>query len=709
MELWVGGILLVLRLMIPGWIWTWRVAGPIDHRETDTFQLQVGRAVAAGLLLNLLPILALSAGGVWTPLADWTLWGLGAAAGGVRLIRTGGLSRLSTLRFAGTVGLTGLVTALVLFLPPRSEWLAGGWDPGIYVNQAVSIANHNGTCPVRDTVYADMTVAEREWVSTQEGSDYHEVFPGVPVSLEDGSLPVYFFHLTPVCGAWLYRLGGMGLLHRMPLLLALLGVLPAWAMLGALGLSRITTVAALVFWVLSPLWVYHQAIPSSEMLQVFLLCAGLLFYLDAARLGKSWPVLAGLALFAGTANRFDYPVFAGWFFVVAAAAEAAACWPGWQRRVGLCLSALALGLVWNVVFAWVTLARLHEKDQVLWIVLVPFAVWALAVSALVRWRIAPSFQKQVGRIVRVASFSLLVAVAGVWLLLWAPATQGAFLVAARRLPLVGSLVLALYRLLPFHGLLWLLAGVGGGMALATDQSAPNQRLRLVALALGGGVVALLLHGGIAAIYPWALRRPMVLWIPFMALVQGYGAGWVREKWVARRWVWAVVGSLLLMGALWNGARISRVASRVGDYRGMTAWLESITPHIQPEDVVVADDPLWGTPLLLAAGRDVVNGKLLWNLPQETRCAEFLAMLQRLQYERHGRILWLTSTPSGLDIYPFDLGSVVPLFENRRFGYPTVIHSPRGNHFATRENEQWFSLYSGQPGTAGGRSETAESE
>ena len=259
------------------------------------------------------------------------------------------------------------------------------------------------------------------------------------------------------------------------------------------------------------------------------------------------------------------------------------------------------------------------------------------------------------------------------------------------------------------GLAWLLAGVGGGMALAADRAATTQRLRLVALALGGGLVAVLLHGGIAAIYPWALRRPMVLWVPFMALAQGYGAGWILEKWGARRWGWAVAGTLLLGAALWTGARISRMASRVGDYRGMSAWLDEVAEHIQADDLVVADDPRWGTPLLLAAGRDVVNGKLLWHLPHDLQRAELLAMLQRLQDERHGRVLWLTSTPAGLDIYPFEVGPVVPLFEHRRFVYPTVIHSSRGNHFATRENEHEFSLYRWQPPTAAGPSATAESD
>ena len=234
-------------------------------------------------------------------------------------------------------------------------------------------------------------------------------------------------------------------------------------------------------------------------------------------------------------------------------------------------------------------------------------------------------------------------------------------------------------------------------------------LRLALLALGGGTAALLLHGGIAAIYPWALRRVMVLWVPFMALAQAGLAVWALEKASLRQWGRMAAGLLLLAGALAQGAAISREAWAVEDYRGMTRLVDTLAEHIEPGDIVVADDPRWGTPLLLAVGRDVLNGKPLWETPDEGQREAYFAMLRRLQSVHPGRILWLTSTADGMGRYPFEHGTAVPLFEGVRFAYSTVIHSPRGSHFAVRDNERMLTLHAWTPGEPAGTAKAAESD
>lgn len=682
MELALGVLLLTIRITGPGWVWSSAARDP-----GRGFGDRCGWLAGTGLVLNLLLVLIAAAFQQWSPGVDWILWGLLVCFGAVRIGRR-------NVRWASWVApalAVGGLAAAAALLPLRSEWLAGGWDPGLYQNHAVSIARRGGTQPWTDTVYAELTPAERELVSTSEG-EYREVFPGVPIGMRDGSLPVYFFPLNSICGAWLYRLGGMALLTRSSMVLALLGLLPAYVLLGVLGLRRNARFAGLLFWVLSPVWVYHQAIASSEMLQLFLFCAGLLFYLESAERQVSWPWLAGLAFFAGTVNRFDYPVFAGLILALAAGAESAVRNSGWRRRILFCFGALALGILWDWSFAGTTISRLQEKDQVLWVVLVPFA-FSAGLAGLLAWRRSPPpLVVPVCRFARVAGLCA----AGVWVavvaLLAIPPARDAVLAIAAQVPVAGGVLLRFARLIPFHGAAWFLSVAVGVFLLARDRSAASLRMRLMVAALGGLLLMLLVNGGIAPIYPWALRRYFVFLIPFMALAQGDLAARAFAGFHAGRRIWPVAGFLLLGLAWFAGARNSQAAYRAGDYTGLSGLLETMDKQIQKRDLVVADDPRWGTPLLLACGRDVLDGQRLWESAEPGMREDYLRMLRRLQREEGRRVLWLTSTAVGVEIYPLDIGPVAPVFEDLSFVYRTVVHSARADHFEARESQRVFGLY-----------------
>jgi hypothetical protein len=702
MDLLIGALLLTVRIGGLGWAWSTVARSPDASGERQVFLECAGVAAVVGIVLNLLPALFLSALDVWTPLADWAVWSMAMALG---LVLSGGrvgkqgAGKGFVRSGAGLIIVVGLAVAVAVALPQRSEWLAGGWDPGIYQNNAISIAQHNGIGPLSDTLYAELTVRERTVLSSEEGA-YREVFPGVPIRLEDGALPRYFFHLTSVCGAWMYRLGGMDLLTRMPMVLAFLGLLPVAALLGSLGLQGSARWVGLVAWCIAPLWWYHQAIPTSEMLQLFLLCGGVLLYLQAVDQQRAMLYFAGLVLFAGTVNRFDYPVFAGVLLMVAAWAESRAGIPGRERRIAVCLAALAVGILWNLATAQVTIFRLQEKDHVLWVVLGPFLLTALAGLVLANRPFPSALNGRIDRILGfmgMAGASVLVLLIGV---LSAEPIREIWFRLAHDVPLLGEMSLRFFRLLGVHGSWWFLAVAIGALLLACPRGVSGSetvnmsrnRVALFGLGLGVILLALLLHGGIAPIYPWALRRYFFYLMPFATVTIAFLAAIILAEWGKRYRLWPVAGCLVLCLAAVDGVRHSWEAARVSDFLGMSAVVEDLDRYLQPGDVLVADDPKWGTPLLLARGRNVLNGKLFWESRSTEYREEFLSVLSSIHDQEGRRVVWLTSTSMATDIYRVEFGDMAPLLEGMEFHYPTVIHSSRADRFAQRMNTVVFGLH-----------------
>ena len=675
-----GYVLLLARVVLAGWVWT-RPEGSTADRA--------GRVVALGLVLNLLPALALASFQQWSPMADQVAWLVVVAAGA--LVRRGhGLSGSAAARDVGRLALLiGGVGAVALVLPLRSEWLAGGWDPGIYQNNAVVIARHHGFEPRAESIYNHMTEEERR-LFVRSGEQYHEIFPSIPVDIATGRTSLYFFHLTPLCGAWFLRHGGMELLHRMPMLLAWWALLPMVSLAGALGMSGRLAFLGGALLALSPLWWYHQAIPASEMLYLLLLIGGLVFYLDAWRGERRCAVPLWLMLFAATVNHFNVPVLAAMLLGVAAVAESVSAARGRFVRLLGAYAALALGMWWDLRYAGITIARLDEKDAVLSVVLPFFGVGAglgLAVAAvpwLARWK---DLADRMARALLFLFAGMLIGCAAVFAV---EPVRDVVMAELRRAPLLADTVARWLRLAYFAGVgPSLLAGIG--FAALAWWPAPRV-VRVVALALMLALLALLINPGIAPIYPWALRRFFMVMAVAMALGQA-AALWA---WWQHRLAWPrlVQAGLALVVAffLFQTARHVPPAMRVRDHVGMAAWLEQAGRLVQPGDLVVADDPRWGTPLFLMLELDVISGRRLWNSKDPDYQTRYLAALDRLRREESRRVVWLTSTRSGMAIYTMPVGEVTPRGFSWTNTFSVIVHGERAKSFVMEQQEKVFGVH-----------------
>lgn len=360
---------------------------------------------------------------------------------------------------------------------------------------------------------------------------------------------------------------------------------------------------------------------------------------------------------------------------------------------------MAVGVAWDMVYAQVTIQKLHEKDNVLWLVLGPFAVIGAA-SLLVAWRKVPmSWRPMAGRATGWLLRAVSVVAAALLVVLSVPPLREPALDIAARVPVAGGAVQRLYRLMAFHGTPYILA-IGVGLLCAAWNRVPARApLRVTLLGFGAVLGLFLVSGRVAPIYPWALRRYVIVAVPFIVLTQAYVLLRLVGSWRHIHMVWRGAACVLMGILVIDGARDCVAAMRVGDYRGLTAVVAELDACIGPDDVIVADDPRWGTPLLLACGRDVVNGKLIWESRSDETRSRLLAVLDRLRREEGRRVLWLTSTADALGIYHGDVAAGNVLLKGVPFSYPTVVHSARCETFVTRENRRVFSLYEWKSATS----------
>jgi hypothetical protein len=377
--------------------------------------------------------------------------------------------------------------------------------------------------------------------------------------------------------------------------------------------------------------------------------------------------------------------------VVSVSAESVGRRPGRVGRFLTCAAALAIGLGWDLMFSQGAIVHLQIKDRVIPMVLGPFSVCLVAAAVICRREIHPRLVAWACALTRWGALGAGILVAFFTAALACPYAKTAVIRYAGDIPVAGDGLLRFSRILPFHGATWFILFGVSVCLLARDCSPATRRLRVLAAALGGVLLLLILNPGIAPIYPWALRRYVVFLVPLTAIVLGYGvtlpAQWRRFELAGR-----AVALLAVAALLFVGTRASRMAATVGDYVGLSAALAVLNGSVQSGDIVVADDARAGTPLLLMYGRDVLDGRRLWDSRSPEYQRKYVAMLRRLQATPGRRIVWLTSTKDAMGTYPSAVGPVTPLTEPLDVTVRTVIHSPKADQFAMRDGKSRFQLH-----------------
>lgn len=649
-------VTVALWISLPGLAWAWML-GPFRAR-TDTF----AAVLITGGAFSLLAAVLLAEAGLFTTTA--------LLAAQAWLILTGVLAGRHRAGTAEAVRrgwpflpLCAIATALLLATPNRGEWIIGGWDPGVNINQGLLLSRTGTLHPGPDAALAAIPVEDRA-LFARPHSGRAEVFPGMPADLASASLRPYFYRATPTLVALLDRAGGRDAALRVNLIAGAGALFLLYALLRGRS-GRIAALAALAVAALQPMFLHHTQSPASEMLELALLCA-LGFVLSRPASTRS-DLVAAILVVAAIINRVSF-LFLAPVLVVALAAESAS---EPDRRAALrrplaIAAALALGLAWYAFItpgSWIKVAHLGGRLSTL------FVLCACALVAFLAYRSRrvpkPGDGSRLTLVLTLALVTLLAAREFTRHEPWSEFGRNvdAWIDYAGAAPLLAAAC----------GLVLLAVGLRWDAWLA---------------ALAFGLVVTLLQKHAADLYPWALKRWLPFTIPLLAVGVAAMLDAARRRFGPRG---LAAAALVLAVATFPLAPRIRAAWTTTEYNGVSARLAEVSVAIGNTDLVVADHFRWAMPLSLGWGLPVLNGEPVASSPDLTAADDAARALAAARSDGR-RILLLTSTGDGLDAFPPPLSRGMLLREWPPVEYRELIHHRSARDFETRLRSTAFRLY-----------------
>ncbi|MCB1101783.1 MAG: hypothetical protein KDL10_05440, partial [Kiritimatiellae bacterium] len=643
---------IALLVLIPGGIGARGYRGP--------WLARFAAATVAGIAITTpMAILLARSGG----LSIWT------QVGAVLLLSWGGLRLNPPTNFRSTVreiGLFTLVLTLSLLViriaPLPGEWIAGGWDPGVLLNQAGWVARTGSLHPA-DPVFGELIRNPALSLFLKTQGTLTEAYPGLPFDPEAGRWVLYFYPATPVLGAWITQWGDAEWLLRLPVIIALLAWITVTGASAAIsGKNQLGLVAGIALAAL-PLWLYHARTPNSEMLELSLLAGLVGWGLGGSPRTTRGPVLFALMLTL-VLNRISAILFGGLFLLFLSAdvrQRPPGFWP-WMA------SGLLGGWMYYLFLSPESMAKLtHVLPRIL----------SASAAMVVGSGVLLGANRLPRRWHKILPWMIFAMGIGAWLMLektgQAPWREWEMNLNA----LTGYLHPAIA------------VGTGLGLLVLVVMS-PAARSPMLFLALSLLIVLHQKH--VAELYPWALKR----YLPFVAPL--VACSLLSVPLLSRRmklppWISAIILAGWLGGSIVLQRHAIRDSVNNREFIGLADHLASLAAGVPPDAVVVADHFRWATPLAALHGLTVLNGEALWSRRDPELTEEVLRQLIAT-----GRpIVWMTGTSDGLDVYPrTSTGKETALATPAPLTFQETIQHPRNRGFTTRTVTLYGALWATPP-------------
>lgn len=690
-----GASQLLICLVLPGLAWGWVLPSGSDARNGGLLlraSVKIAEVAFVSLVTVLLLVLLLAEfsllhPGVWWPVV------LACSAAGLALGWRRDRHRLQAHLLHSLPGVVVLGVGLlaVLSWPDRGQWLAGGWDPGVYVNEGVQVSRAGTFYPPAQPAYR--VLAQHGVGLLSRGiQGFEEAFPGIPVDPATGAFAFYFYRPAVAWHAFCALCCGVGGALVAPALAVFVAVVFLAGFLAAAGATVSQLVFVLLLFCTSPLVLYHSHTPCAEAVELALV-GGLACVWTRRSEHIAYVGLLGVGLFAAAVNRPSFLLFGGVLALITAVLNLG-------RRDSRPLAepfGMLLGLGLAVLYyqgvtpqSVVKISYMYRFILRALTILGVGALWVGVVGSLPRLRRGLSRIRPEWLYLAATSGLLLV---GAWLYATDPRSAWELRHNTR-------------VFLDYTS--WTLAGLAAAGWVLWVGRIPR---RSYATHAGGWILFLMTVGlmtlarkSVAELYPWATKR-YLLFAPAVVALLGslpIAALWRRKR---RAAAYALLGLLLVS---WfdsgHAGRIRRAWTHT-EYNGLRDRLDAIAARLEERDVVLVDHFAWATPLCMVYGKQALNGVATWAHSERTdRMLRFFEDLAAQDM----RIYFLTSSACGMDIFPARLQNAELVVRLPHCTYRTIAHHERSRDYWKRESVFDFRLYRwlGEGTSDGSRTDSA---
>jgi hypothetical protein len=659
---------------------------PIAHREKRASLAAEERifwSILLSLAISLAIVLALAAVHRYSftrlLVADVVLALVSAVAARFRL-RFGAPARRPGP--AMLVPLALVAIGLWRFFPP-AEYIIGGKDPGVYMNEGIQIAQR-GTLVVHDETVSSVPAFARDlFFPSHENRSYYSVrFMGFFIQSPDtGAVVGQFPHLYPASIAIGYGLDGLTGARRTTGVWAILGLLAVY-FAGARLLGRPAAASAAFLLSLTTIQVWFSRYPNAEVVMQALLFAALLGIARAQIDGdRFFAPVSGVLLVLLLFLRFDAVI--GLAGILAGATLAAVSgrrlpWTFWPP--------LLIGIVLYVWYlagpmrAYVELPIIFATHLTGWQYAVAIIAFALACVLLFAGARSTSISRSVVAWAPTLTIGVVIVAAVYALVLRQPAGK----LAAYDAYALRTFVSFYFTYAAFIAAL--IGFVLVGRALFWRD--PALLLTLTAFSL-----FFFYKIRIVPDHFWMARRFLPMILPgALLLVAAAALVGVRGRWLTTRLIRGPIGIVFLALLAAHYARVSKPILGHVEYAGIIPRLERLAAKIHDDDLLVvesrnaSDVHVLALPLAYVYARHVLV--LASPVPDKTTFAAFLDRA----HARYRRVLFMGGGGTDLLSSRWSVEPVaserfqIPEYDSPRDAYPRIV----------REKEFDYSLYAFAP-------------